>query len=257
MSLDFTYLPRIPPDKIEVYRSLENATRRLQQDIQGLTFTQAQVNDELAERLLAFWAALEDAQRALGENEPKKLLDTVDALRRCGPPWADWPARLLGCESRAFVAGVKPENRIEKAQVLVKRVLDDVHRSEVEDELWHHMKKRVSEYADALLAALNPGGATENRRNQWERPRWDGVRLWYGDQVVRSYQRKAAPNQAKILAALEAAGWPDTPVPVDKECGSTLSITLHRINEKIKDRIICLQSAGEGGKSVIWKKMQV
>jgi hypothetical protein len=43
------------------------------------------------------------------------------------------------------------------------------------------------------------------------RPRWDGVRLWLGDCVIRPYER-FAPRQAVLLSAFEARGWPTEPI---------------------------------------------
>lgn len=43
------------------------------------------------------------------------------------------------------------------------------------------------------------------------RPRWDGVRLWLGDRVIRPFQR-FAPRQAVLLSAFEARGWPIEPI---------------------------------------------
>jgi hypothetical protein len=70
---------------------------------------------------------------------------------------------------------------------------------------------------------------------------------------LRSYQRRAAPKQAAILAAFERAGWPAHPVRLPESCWPALGTTLSRINGKIKDGIIRLQSAGNG-ESGIWSK---
>lgn len=44
------------------------------------------------------------------------------------------------------------------------------------------------------------------------RPRWDGVRLWLGDRVIRPFER-LAPRQALVLAEFERRGWPVEPIP--------------------------------------------
>jgi hypothetical protein len=44
------------------------------------------------------------------------------------------------------------------------------------------------------------------------RLRWDGVRLWMGDRVIRPYQR-FAPRQAALLDEFQARGWSAEPVP--------------------------------------------
>jgi hypothetical protein len=85
------------------------------------------------------------------------------------------------------------------------------------------------------------------------KPRWDGVSLWIGGIELRSYQKRAASEQAAVLDALEQAGWPLQRVQLPEACCHTLSITLYRINEKINDRIIQLQSGGDG-KSVLWRR---
>jgi hypothetical protein len=85
------------------------------------------------------------------------------------------------------------------------------------------------------------------------KPRWDGVVLWYGDIELRSYQKRVAPEQAEILVALQKAGWPQHRVGLPESCWPTLHSAIKRINDRIKDRTIQLQSGGDG-KSVLWAK---
>ena len=79
--------------------------------------------------------------------------------------------------------------------------------------------------------------------------------MWLGAVVIRNYQKKAAPEQAPILAALEEAGWPSQPVRLPTACWETLHTTLKHINQKIENRIIRVQAAGDG-QSVIWVSSQ-
>jgi hypothetical protein len=114
--------------------------------------------------------------------------------------------------------------------------------------------KILEGYARFFRAAKKlPGGLTEDRRHQSERPRWDGMCLWYGDRELANYQKKQAPNQTAILDVMQQAGWPSHRVLLPEACWQNLPITLYRINAKIKGRIIQLHAAGDGH-SVIWKK---
>ena len=85
------------------------------------------------------------------------------------------------------------------------------------------------------------------------RPRWDGIRLWLGENQILDYQKKAAPEQAAILDALQKVRWPTDPVPLDKAYWSTRSVNCCRINKKMKDHRIRLHAAGDG-KSVTWSR---
>lgn len=44
------------------------------------------------------------------------------------------------------------------------------------------------------------------------RPRWDGARLWWVGQPIRSFDRLPT-RQAPLLAAFELRGWPVEPIP--------------------------------------------
>jgi hypothetical protein len=49
--------------------------------------------------------------------------------------------------------------RVVKTRTEVEVLLSNLPGHGDENEMWHDIKKRVGEYADALLAALNPDGA--------------------------------------------------------------------------------------------------
>jgi hypothetical protein len=120
-------------------------------------------------------------------------------------------------------------------------------------EMWHDIGKRIVEYTDALLDAFNPRGSASRQGQHRDRPRWDGVRLSYGNIELRNYRRKSAPEQAAVLAAMEKANWPDHAVRLPEACWPNLNTTLRHINEKIKNGLIRLSAAGDG-RSVIWHK---
>jgi hypothetical protein len=280
MALDLSYWPRIPNDKASAYRDVETAIRRLQDHVRPLTFAQAKADDTLADRLIEFGTALEAAQQTLGENAPK----LSDTLGRFGVADGAVPAeRILRAGTWFHCINTRMRGR----EVLCNLETNFPRQPELG---WHDIKMRVTEYADALLDAIKPmclhkgakpeqfvaqkSAGDESRTvldrmdeligvirkamkpNQGIRPRWDGVRLHLGDKVVRSYQRRAAPSQARILKALEDAGWPQRKVQLPESCSSSLNININRINQKITGHIIQLQAAGDG-KSVLWKKTQV
>lgn len=113
--------------------------------------------------------------------------------------------------------------------------------------------KNLVKAARKLHTILSQQPLTTSRKPLQVKPHWDGVILSFDGIKLRSYQKRAAPDQAAILAALQKAGWPDHRIVLPESCWPTLHITIKRINDKIKDRIIQLQSGGNG-KSVIWKK---
>jgi hypothetical protein len=252
--LDFPYLPRLPIDKTDAYRNLEQAIRCLEARIQALTFAQAQTDDGLADRLIAFWSALSAAQLALGESESMGLPDTIQELRVYREPEAEFAATVLTCGARALFPKLRDKALIERVRKLVRDVLDSLHHFGESNRKWHHVKNRIAEYAEALLDALRPAGLADRvTPPQKLEPRWDGMRLWYGERELRSYQKRAAPRQAPILEALEKAHWPDRPVQLPESCWADLHITLKRINEKIKDCLLELHAGGDGH-SVFWSK---
>jgi hypothetical protein len=116
-------------------------------------------------------------------------------------------------------------------------------RSEKTSQLLDYVNYSVARLAQRL-ATLRPKKI---------KPHWDGVILWFGDLKLLNYQRRVAYKQAAILAALEKAGWPSHPVRLEDKHTLTLHVTLKRINDKIKNRIIRLQAGGDS-KSVIWSK---
>src|SRR5258708_6428214 len=141
MPLDFTYSPKIPLDKSFAYRVLKGAASRLQQHLNKLTFTEAQADEGLVERLIDFGKALEGAQKTLGENEPCKLSDTAYELTRNLQPGSWWAGSLLqfGIHFREF-----------NTKRAVHDLLNHYPRRGDDNKLWHHIKKRVAEYANAL-----------------------------------------------------------------------------------------------------------
>ncbi len=118
---------------------------------------------------------------------------------------------------------------------------------------WQSNYSGVLDARDQVLSLVWAVGHADPDANTTDKPHWDGVELRYGNTVVRSYQKRKAPKQAAILAALEKAGWPAGPVEMPESCQPELHTTLLHINQKIEAGVIKLQAAGDS-KSVIWKK---
>jgi hypothetical protein len=252
--LDFSYLRRLPFDKAGTYRNLAKALRSLEEHMRPLTLAQALADDGLAEALMAFHAALREAQQAMGEDVQVKLSQTIDDLRWSMEPGGEWPASYLMCGDRARFPNLTGEDLTKRTRKQVRDLLAALPRFCEPNSTWQHIKNRIAAYANALLVAVKPDGLeVRKRRPTQQRPRWDGMILWYGDTELRTYQKRAAPNQAAILSALQRARWRKSPVPLSGKPLETLHVTLGRINEEIKDKLISLHAAGDG-KSVFWRQ---
>lgn len=90
------------------------------------------------------------------------------------------------------------------------------------------------------------------------RPRWDAIRreLWCGKTLIKRY-RRAAQNQERVLAAFEAAAWPDViDDPLPEEDGiiarERMWDTIKQLNRTIKPPLIHFGSDGTG-RRVCWR----
>ena len=138
-------------------------------------------------------------------------------------------------------------------------------QSTLPKQLWPDLFERVDVVLDrepdetdeatylALWEKIENPSASPRQASTETKPRWDKVRLCYGEVELRNYQRKAAPEQAAILEALERAGWPTGPVQLPEACGKTLNKTLHHLNAKINNHAIVIRAGGDG-KSVLWQR---
>src|SRR5262249_36573645 len=120
--LDFSYLQRLPTNKIGVYRNLETALRQLEKRIHVLTFTQAQAEDGLAEWLIALATSLEEVRDALGNNQSEKLSDTFQDLRASEAD-AEWAVSFLISGDQRRFPQLRGRAFIKRVQKLVRELL--------------------------------------------------------------------------------------------------------------------------------------
>lgn len=93
-----------------------------------------------------------------------------------------------------------------------------------------------------------------------EKPRWDGVKLYWGDRVIR-YYRDEAGNQRAILAAFQEDGWPariDDPLSpkgfYDNTPQNRLRHTVKDLNNGLAKPSPIVFETDSGGKAVVWKR---
>jgi hypothetical protein len=99
----------------------------------------------------------------------------------------------------------------------------------------------------------SPTDARKPEEPEEVRPRWDSAKLtlYYGGIRCRFYERRNAPNQFKLLAAFQEAGWPrsiDSPFDLDR----TLRETTDSLNEGL-DQPPPIRFAVEARKPIWYK----
>ena len=107
---------------------------------------------------------------------------------------------------------------------------------------------------------INDGTLPRNGRlSTPQKPQWLPLRreLRYGNHVIKAF-RVPADNQERVLAAFEAAGWPecvDDPLPpvVDQDAKRRLHHTIQKLNQATRNDSLRFRGNGTG-RRICWER---
>ncbi len=108
---------------------------------------------------------------------------------------------------------------------------------------------------DFLDNRLPPAGGSPRVHAAPERPRWDPDRreLWFGEQLVKSFNRNQSPHAVKLLNAFDESGWPaaiDDPLDPGK-----LAEVLPRFKDWLLNSPLVFERNGTG-EQVCWRRRE-